>query len=158
MKYSALWSAKVDHITSNSLKVVIHNFHLVHSWILCPIWPTFFLGHWTHVAGTYDYKTKQAKIYINGQIRNQSIGEGQLSRDWGAKAEIGQPGQKALKGSIDEFRIYNYALKPEEIKALVSACKTGAGDDGGGAGQATSDTATVEAPATGKHWGGYMLN
>ena len=113
-----------------------------------------FLGHWTHVAGTYDYKTKQAKIYINGQIRNQSIGEGQLSRDWGAKAEIGQPGQKALKGSIDEFRIYNYALKPEEIKALVSACKTGAGDDGGGAGQTTSDTATVEAPATGKHWGG----
>jgi len=88
-------------------------------------------GRWTHIAGTYDYKTKQAKIFINGEIRNQSIGDGQLSRDWGAKAEIGQGGLRALRGSIDEFRIYNYALKPDEIKALVSACKAGAPDESG---------------------------
>ena len=38
--------------------------------------------------------------------------------------EKGRP----LRGSIDEFRIYNYALKPDEIKALVSACKAATPD------------------------------
>ena len=38
-----------------------------------------------------------------------------------------------MRGAIDEFRIYNYALKPDEIKALVSACKGGGGGGGGGA-------------------------
>ena len=82
-------------------------------------------GKWTHLAGTYDSKTKQAKIYINGEIRNQSIGEGlPLSRDWGVHAGISNfEKNRPLQGSIDEFRIYNYALTPDEIRALVSACK-----------------------------------
>ena len=91
------------------------------------------LGRWTHVAATYDAKTKQAKIFINGEIRNQSIGEGQLSRDWGVHAGISNHVKhRALRGSIDEFRIYNYALKSDEIKALVSACKGGSGDEAAG--------------------------
>lgn len=78
---------------------------------------------WTHIAGTYDSKTKQAKIFINGEIRNQSIGDGQLSRDWGMRAGISNRDKgRLLRGSVDEFRIYNYALTPDEIKALVSAC------------------------------------
>ena len=86
---------------------------------------------WAHVAGTYDSKTKQAKIFINGEIRNQSIGDGQLSRDWGVRAGIGNKEKgRSLKGSIDEFRIYNYALKNDEIKALVTACKAGGATDG----------------------------
>ena len=36
MKFCGL--LKSDHITSNFLKVVLRKFHLVHSWILCPIW------------------------------------------------------------------------------------------------------------------------
>jgi len=86
-------------------------------------------GVWTHVAGTYDAKTKQAKIFINGEIRNQSLGEGMLSRDWGVRAGIGNKEKhRPLRGSIDEFRIYNYALKNDEIKALVTACKNGGSD------------------------------
>ena len=47
-----------------------------------------------------------------------------MSRDWGVRAGIGNKEKnRPLRGSIDEFRIYNYALKPDEIKALVSACK-----------------------------------
>lgn len=80
-------------------------------------------GKWTHVAGTYNAKTKQAKIFINGEIRNQSIGDGMLSRDWTGHAGISNVAKRRpLQGSIDEFRIYNYALTPDEIKALVSAC------------------------------------
>lgn len=79
---------------------------------------------WTHLAGSYNSRSGQAKVFINGEIRNMSIGEGELSRDWGVRAGIGNHGKnRPLKGAIDEFRIYNYALKPDEIKALVSACK-----------------------------------
>ena len=82
------------------------------------------IDKWTHVAGTYDRKTKQAKVYINGQLRNQSIGDGPLSTDWATEACIGSHiHSRPLRGSIDEFRIYNYALKPDEIKALVGACR-----------------------------------
>jgi len=79
---------------------------------------------WTHVAGTYDSGTKQAKIYINGVIRNMTLSSGcELSRDWARHASIGNHEKhRPLRGSIDEFRIYNYALKPDEIKALVGAC------------------------------------
>lgn len=84
-----------------------------------------------HVAGTYNSKTSQAKAYIDGVLRNQSIGNGELSRDWDTKVRIGnaialcspEPCKRPLKGSIDEFRIYNYALTPDEIHALVGACK-----------------------------------
>lgn len=82
------------------------------------------------MAGTYNAKTTQAKAYIDGVLRNQSIGNGELSRDWDTKVRIGnnaqchpEPCKRPLKGSIDEFRIYNYALTPDEIHALVGACK-----------------------------------
>ena len=91
----------------------------------------FLIGRWVHVAGTYNSKTTQAKAYIDGVLRNQSIGNGELSRDWDTKVRIGngvnmcgaEPCKRPLKGSIDEFRIYNYALTPDEIHALVGACK-----------------------------------
>ena len=93
------------------------------------------------MAGTYDSKTKQAKIYINGEIRNQSIGEGlPLSRDWGVHAGISNKMRnRPLQGSVDEFRIYNYALTPDEIRALVSACKAPA--------DAAASTKTLSAEA-----------
>jgi hypothetical protein len=86
---------------------------------------------WIHIAGTYNSKTSQAKAYIDGVLRNQSIGAGELSRDWDTKVRIGMavntcgpdPCKRPLKGSVDEFRIYNYALTPDEIHALVGACK-----------------------------------
>jgi len=80
---------------------------------------------WTHVAGTYDSTTKQAKIFIDGIIRNMTFSSGcDLSRDWATHAGIGNHlKHRPLRGSIDEFRIYNYALRPDEIKALVGACR-----------------------------------
>lgn len=107
---------------------------------------SLFLGKWTHLAGTYDSKTKQAKIYINGEIRNQSIGEGlPLSRDWGVHAGISNKNKnRPLQGSVDEFRIYNYALTPDEIRALVSACKAPA--------DAAASTKTLSAEADKGKW------
>ena len=83
---------------------------------------------WTHIAGTYNASTGFANIYINGEIKNHSIGCGFLSRDWGSEAKIGNSRMKRpLGGLIDEFRLYNYALNPDEIKALFEKCKFGSG-------------------------------
>ena len=38
-KFEVIWSAEAKHITSNIFKATFHKFHLVHSWILCPIYP-----------------------------------------------------------------------------------------------------------------------
>ena len=80
------------------------------------------------MAGTYNASTGFANIYINGEIKNHSIGNGYLSRDWGAEAKIGNTKMnRPLSGLIDEFRLYNYALSPEEIKQLFEKCKFGSG-------------------------------
>ena len=88
----------------------------------------FQTDEWTHIAGTYNASTGFANIYINGEIKNHSIGNGYLSRDWGAEAKIGNTKMsRPLSGLIDEFRLYNYALSPEEIKQLFEKCKFGSG-------------------------------
>merc|ERR1712039_927153 len=100
-------------------------------------------GRWVHVAGTYDSKTKQAKVFINGEIRNQSLGDGALSRDWGVRAGIGNKEKnRPLRGSIDEF------------KALVSACKATVQD--ASASEAKDDVAqkSDDAPAPSDNGGG----
>lgn len=81
---------------------------------------------WTHIAGTYDSATGKAKIYVNGELRNMTIGEGLLSRDWLSRAGIGDhKAARPLMGFIDEFRIYNYALPKAEIEALSKMCLPG---------------------------------
>jgi len=81
---------------------------------------------WTHIAGTYDSATGKAKIYVNGELRNMTIGGGLLSRDWLSRAGIGDhKAGRPLMGFIDEFRIYNYALAKAEIEALAKMCLPG---------------------------------
>lgn len=78
---------------------------------------------WAHITGTYDSSTGKAKIYVNGELRNMTIGGGLLSRDWITRAGIGDhKANRPLMGFIDDFRIYNYALTKTEIKALVTSC------------------------------------
>lgn len=78
---------------------------------------------WTHIVGTYDSATGKSKIYVNGMLRNMTIGSGYLSRDWVSRAGIGDhKATRPLMGFIDEFRIYNYALTRKEIVALVNKC------------------------------------
>lgn len=84
------------------------------------------LDKWTHIAGTYDSATGKAKIYVNGELRNMTIGEGLLSRDWLSRAGIGDhKAARPLMGFIDEFRIYNYALPKADIEALSKMCVPG---------------------------------
>lgn len=84
---------------------------------------SFLADKWTHIVGTYDSASGKSKIYVNGVLRNMTIGSGLLSRDWVSRAGIGDhKAGRPLNGFIDDFRVYNYALTKDEISALVKQC------------------------------------
>lgn len=79
---------------------------------------------WTHVAGTYDAASGKAKVYINGELRNMTTGAGLLSRDWLTRAGIGDhKAARPLRGYIDDFQMYNYAMTKAELAKVIATCK-----------------------------------
>jgi hypothetical protein len=93
---------------------------------------TLYPGEWVHLAGTYDGDSNTVKGYVNARLiesrKDANFVEGglTLSQDTndlaiGARSDTttaakGDP----FIGSIDEVRIYNYALDPNEIKWLAT--------------------------------------
>jgi len=82
-------------------------------------------GSWYHVVGTYNMTTGEQKLYIDGQLvdtqmhptgnvivpltERNYMAIGTRYTDWGF-----------FCGSIDDVRIYNYALDEGEVLALLS--------------------------------------
>ncbi|MHC4435711.1 MAG: LamG domain-containing protein, partial [Planctomycetota bacterium] len=80
-------------------------------------------GRWHHVAGTYD--GSMICLYVDGKLDVSSEADGLIEvNDYnvfiGANAE--KPNRN-FKGSIDEVRIYSYALSAEEVKAISAEKK-----------------------------------
>lgn len=72
-------------------------------------------NEWQHLTGTFD--GNRIKVYVNGIIRQ--------SRDWAFPMNsntnpfyIGGAIWGNMFGLIDDVRIYNRALTPEEVQAL----------------------------------------
>ncbi len=84
-------------------------------------------GEWHHVCGTYDGSA--IRIYVDGVEDGSTAYSGAISTNnfnvWiGANAEV--PGRE-FHGSIDDVRLYNQALKQDEIWTL-----SGGNGNGGG--------------------------
>ena len=87
---------------------------------------------WHHVAATYD--GKETRLYLDGYGPNPLAGRtsGSLTKSsWdlcigNSVADDGTGEFIAFDGLIDEVRIYNRALSPDEIKALTTATHAGA--------------------------------
>jgi hypothetical protein len=89
-------------------------------------------GEWIHLAGTYDGDSNTVKAYVNAELidsrKDANFVEGglTLSQDTNDLAIGAQPETtKASKGdpfigSIDEVRVYNYALDANEIAWLAT--------------------------------------
>ncbi len=79
---------------------------------------------WHHFAYTYDGSSN--RLYIDGVL----VGSSTISPQTASvtSLEIGRwiAGSKYFKGIIDEVRIYNRALGPEEIRTIMSMPVTGA--------------------------------
>ncbi|HGG58862.1 MAG TPA: LamG domain-containing protein, partial [Gammaproteobacteria bacterium] len=84
------------------------------------------LNQWVHIAGTYD--GQQAIIYVDGEricsaqmtgpialTEHPFSSSGFLNND-GAGTESGVTDE--IPGRIDDLRIYNRALSPEEIRSV----------------------------------------
>jgi PKD repeat protein len=78
-------------------------------------------NQWYLLTGTYDAESKEMDLYINGRFDSSFV----QSRGFGApaasKLTIGVRGSEDAEyfdGKIDDVRIYNYRLTPEEIQAL----------------------------------------
>jgi len=78
---------------------------------------------WQHVVWVWDSKTEKVNIYKNGVAGTPQTRDGDyINNDSSNPFMIGErpAGDRAFNGFIDEVRVYNRALKPEEIKRLYN--------------------------------------
>ena len=77
------------------------------------------LRKWTHMAGTYDGKSGEAKIYIDGVLDAEGKLDGNITPNndvlW-----LGRGAGPFLEGRMDEVRISNIARSEAEIKELMN--------------------------------------
>lgn len=79
-------------------------------------------GKWYYLAMAVDGKSKQAKLYLNGKQAGKTLNVTLPMRDYGKVAYyVGGTGKDpyASYGWVDEVRIYDRALFPEEVKILA---------------------------------------
>ncbi|MHC4175343.1 MAG: LamG domain-containing protein, partial [Planctomycetota bacterium] len=77
-----------------------------------------FNGVWHHLAGTYD--GSQLKLYIDGTLEVTTAHKGSIASNT-ANLDIARNSEEAGRfydGAIDDVRIYNYALSPDEIETI----------------------------------------
>ena len=77
-------------------------------------------GRWTHVAGTYESRTGELAVYINGELsRKRQIKPGTKIRGKPGHLFIGVRDwdRSYLAGAVDEVKIHSRALTPGEIRA-----------------------------------------
>ena len=77
------------------------------------------LKKWTHIAGTYDGKSGEGKIYINGALD----GEGKIGGNIVPNNDVLWLGRGAgpfLQGRMDEVRISNIARSAQAIQELMN--------------------------------------
>jgi hypothetical protein len=82
---------------------------------------TISTGVWTHVMAVYDGSKK--RIYINGVLSKESSLTGSLTCNTADTLQIGNEHNAVtahFDGLIDDARIYNRALSPQEISQLYN--------------------------------------
>jgi PKD repeat protein len=78
-------------------------------------------NQWYLLTGTYDAESKKMGLYINGQFDSSFVHSRGFGAPAASKLTIGVRGWEDAEyfdGKIDDVRIYNYRLTPEEIQAL----------------------------------------
>ena|ERR1043165_4896308 len=79
-----------------------------------------YLNAWHHFAGTFDPKTGTGRLYVDGELHSEARGEPGPLEYSGGDIGILYCGEGALKGKVDEVRLYDRALSAAEMKALAS--------------------------------------
>lgn len=79
------------------------------------------VNQWHHVAAVYD--GAEMRIVVDGLERGSAVKTGAVDTSAAVPAAIGnQPqGSKSFDGTVDEVKLFNYALTEEELSAAMSA-------------------------------------
>jgi len=99
-----------DHNNNDKIRMELFNFADLSSN------NSIVVGNWIFVAATYD--RNQLKLYYNAAFDNSLSATDQVTTN-NLNLNIGAcQGFEFFNGKIDDIRIYNYALSPEELKYL----------------------------------------
>lgn len=131
-------------------------------------------GTWTHLVGVYDQSARKLRIYVNGEAGTDSP---EVTSAWNAtgglqigRAKYGGNQVDHWKGLIDDVRVYDRVLGPEEAEELLNQHPTlkarwilntdGSGEPAGAPALALHNGAVID-PDAGFGWGtsgaGLML-
>ena len=88
---------------------------------------------WHHFVGTRDGSTGEIKIYYDGELKNtKSKAPGNLpSSDRDMTIAKREASASYFDGAIDDLRIYNRVLSPDEVKLLYDSYKPAGGASAG---------------------------
>ncbi len=91
--------------------------------------PTTLPAGWHHVAVTIDASNNTHTLYLDGKVVAKNIGTrytpsslGVTTNNWLGRSQYSA--DPYLRGSLDDFRIYNYALSDKEISELYQSSKS----------------------------------
>lgn len=87
------------------------------------------VNKWSHLAVTLD--AAGARLYVNGVLENESDAFSLSPLDFKPVLNYvgrSQSSDPLFNGNIDDFRLYNYALPPEEIAAIAADVVTDISD------------------------------
>lgn len=129
------------------------------------------VGRWFHAVGTYDNKTGNQNLYINGQLVDTQIHPAwnnivPLKSHYDMRIGRSMGNNDYFKGKIDEVRLYNRALSSNEINNIYTNGLEGYWkfDDGTGitasdsSGKGNDGTISGAKWKTGKTGGGLYFN
>lgn len=74
---------------------------------------------WYYVALTYDADTEMVTLWLDGENDGEQKAQAGMEHRLGGSLTIGTYNDRYLKGRLDEIRIWDEALSPEEIKASM---------------------------------------
>ncbi len=75
-------------------------------------------GQWIHIAGVYN--GDEVMIYRNGQLADHHYNTALDNLSAGQQARLGENGGDFFDGAVDELKIFNRALSPQEVRALYA--------------------------------------
>ena len=82
------------------------------------------VGEWTHVGATYNAENCRARLYINGQIVNERVGECAGTLRWDSWHKLGNShvasNDRGFDGTVDEFTMWDREVSPDEMAALMN--------------------------------------
>lgn len=82
--------------------------------------PTKMLRKWVHYACVFDRQAGKLRVYVNGKKQRQQadISHVKGSVNNNRNLEFGTLYGWKTKGTMDEYRLYNYALQDDEVKTI----------------------------------------